>query len=371
MKIVLLTRSLGYGGAERQLTALAIGLKARGHQVTVLSFYDETPLGRGLTDAGVTLRIIGKKGRWDWIRFAIRVIRLVREERPDVLHSYLPVPNLVSAFLRPFFGRLKLIWGVRVSEIDLSKYDLMTRLSYRVERHLSRVADLTIVNSTAGLRYCVGRGFPQSRMRVIPNGVDVDRFVPDERRRGSLRAQWALRADESAIGLVARIDPLKDHETFLRAAAIVARERKDVRFICVGEGSQSLLEQLKALATQLDIAPLIVWSPAVDDVCAVYNALDVVCLSSYSEGFPNVLGEAMACGTPCVSTDVGDARMIIGECGLIVPPRAPELLAEAMVRTLDDLPRYRAVVRNQIAANFSVQELISRTENALEECLTS
>ena len=369
MKIVFLTRSLGYGGAERQLVALAGGLKERGHDVAVLCFYPETPLGGDLEARGVEVTIVGKRGRWDWFRFAYRFVRSIRARRPDVLHSYLPVPNVVAAMCRPFFRSTRLVWGIRAADVDLSKFDWLTRASYRVERFFSRAADLIIVNSEAGLQHCAQQGFPRERMIVIPNGVDVDRFHPDAEGRHRVRKRWNVAADVPMIGMIARVDPLKDHETFLRAAANVAAARPDARFVCIGEGPRSRIDKLKTLAGNLGLRDRLIWDGATDDVRAVYNALDVVCLSSYTEGFPNVLGEAMACGTPCVATDAGDSRLIVDGAGLVVPSRAPQQLGEALLTMLDQLATYQHVVRPRIVENFSVGNLIGRTEAALRAAL--
>jgi glycosyltransferase involved in cell wall biosynthesis len=365
MKIILLTRSLAIGGAERQLAALAGGLKENDHDVTVLSFYPEGAFAEGLRERGVRLETLDKRGRWDWLGFAVRLIRFVRRNRPDVLHTYLPVPNIVAAVCRPFFTPLRLVWGVRAADVDLSKYDRLTRMSYHVERAFARLADLIIVNSAAGLHHSAAQGFPLEKMLVIPNGVDVHYFQPDEAARRRQRQEWGIADEERLIGMVARLDPMKDHQTFLQAAALVARQREDVRFVCVGDGPPQLLEMLQELARSLGIARRFLWLPATSDVRSVYNAFDVVCLSSYTEGFPNVLGEAMACGTPCVATDAGDSRLIIGPAGIVVLPRAPAELAAGLLRMLETLSSYREVARARIIENFSVKTLIHKTELAL------
>ena len=134
-----------------------------------------------------------------------------------------------------------------------------------------------------------------------------------------MRLEWGIAECEKLIGQVGRLDPMKDHSTFLKAAALLAHERKDVRFVCVGEGPTGYRDELYSLAKTLGLASRLIWAGSRRDMPAVYNAFDVAVSSSrWGEGLPNVIAEAMACGVPCVVTDVGDSAFVVDKLGVVV-----------------------------------------------------
>lgn len=370
MRITFLVRSLDYGGAERQLCALARGLHARGHRIVVAVFYGNGPLERELRDAGVPVHVLDKAGRWDLSRFMARLIRFLRQERPDILHGYLDTPNLIGIGVR-LIVPTKVVAGIRSSDPHVRKRDWLANLHYHAEQRLIRHADLVVVNSRAGVRTFGANRLCDNRTVVIPNGIDSDRFRPDPAARGQVRHELGIDDREKLIGLVARLDPIKDHETFLRSAALLL-QRDDVRFICIGSGQERYERELRKLGSTLGLDNRLIWSGARDDMPALYNALDVAVLSSLAEGFPNVLGEAMACGVPCVATDVGDAAWIVGDTGRIVPPRDPQALRSAIIDVLDGIDRGGSrgpSPRERIVANFSLVALVDSTEAVLRRLL--
>lgn len=371
IKVVFLLRSLNYGGAERQLAALAKGIDRQRFAVWVLSFYGGGALQAELEAAGVAVISLEKQGRWDTLPFFIRLLRAVRALQPDVLHGYLATPNLLLVLLKPFLPRsTRLVFGIRASIADLEKYDWLARLVYRLERLASPFADRIIVNSEAGGRFHRQRGLPAGKITVIPNGIDTQVYAPDREAGRRLRAAWGLPASAFLIGMIGRLEPVKDHPTFLRAAARLAAQYPEARFIIVGEGRQAYRQELEALAVSLGLEERLLWSPARGDIRAVYNALDLCCSSSYSEGFSNVIGEAMACGVPCVATDVGDSSLIIGESGRVVPPRDPAALAAAF-EEMARLPLARRArlgeeARQRVIAQFSLEKMVAHSEAAFE-----
>lgn len=368
--IVFLARSLESGGAERQLVNLALGLARRGQRVAVAVFYDGGPFGAELAAARIQLFVVGKKGRWDVLPFLTRLLRLLRAQGPAVLHSYLAGPNIIAVVLKPLLPGTRIVWGVRASNMDLQRYDWLARTSYRIERSLARYADLIICNSRAGLEYAAMHGFPRKKMTVIPNGIDTEYFKADAVARSTVRTKWGVSESETLIGLAARLDPMKDHPTFFRAAAVLSQARRDVRFVCVGDGPEPYTAELHRLAAALGLDKELIWAGARRDMSAVYSALDIACSSSSAEGFPNVIGEAMACGVPCVVTDVGDAAHIVGDTGYVTASGDHRALAAAIGR-LADLPssERRALgyaCRERVVAEFGMETLAQRTERALD-----
>lgn len=366
MRITFLTRSLNSGGAERQLAVLATGLHERGHRVLVIPFYSGGPLRPELIEARVSVRSPEKSGRWDLAGFLWRLTKLLRQERPDVLHGYLGGPNVLTVLLKPLLPRTRVVWGLRAAVLDLDRYDRFSRYTLQAERLLSRFADRIVVNSRAGRSFAIERGFPKGKIVAIPNGIDTDRFRPDPASQDRIQREWGIAEHEKLVGLVARLIPIKDHPNFLHAAALLAHEREDVRFVCVGDGRPAYRDELRSLSRKLGLEDRLVWAGARSDAPAVFNALDVAVSSSYGEGFPNVIGEAMACGVPCVVTDVGDSKDIVDGNGIVVPPRDSEALARGIAVALSGEAKHESDgPRERVVHEFGVRNLISTTEDVL------
>ena len=366
LSIFLLIRSLNVGGSERQLVQLAEALKARGHDVTVAVYYSGGVLEEPLRRLGVPLLDLRKRGRWDFFGFALRLAKAVRKARPDVLYSFLGTSNLLSAAIRPLIPSVRRVWSVRAADIDLAAYDRFTRLSYRMECALAGGADAIISNSVAGSDHAVANGFPAGKMHVVPNGIDVDRFRPDAAARRRMRAFWGVADHEVLIGNLARIDPLKDYPTFLNVARLVTQRHPEARFVCIGEGEPAISSRLRDLSDRLGLHDKVIWAGRSDDPPAALNALDIFCSTSVTEGFSNSLAEALACGLPCVATDVGDSAMILGPAGRCVPPRDPEAFAEALLQTIRELGSFdKDRARRRVVQCFSVEALVENTVRVL------
>lgn len=364
MKIVFWIPSLETGGAERQLVVLANGLAALGHRVSIITSYGGGKLEAML--AGPDLIGLNKRGRWDLVRFSFRCVQTVRRLAPDILYTFLGTPNILSSLLGPFLGGARRVWGVRASDMDLSRYDWGVRLAARLEVLCARTAHAIIVNSEAGMLHAVRRGMPRQLMTVIPNGIDTGRFRPDMGVRRAVRREWGVGPDHVLVGLMARLDPMKDIPTFFKAAARAARSDAALRFICVGAGPLEV--ELRSLAASLGLEDRLIWAGFRSDAERACNGFDMCVLSSRTEGFPNVLGEAMACSVPCVTTDVGDAAQIVGDTGIVVPPGNPEALAAAILSMAGRIRRGDvAGVRERIKERFSVEAMVDATERLLGE----
>jgi glycosyltransferase involved in cell wall biosynthesis len=269
-----------------------------------------------------------KRSRWNTLYFFWNLYRLVKQFKPDIIHGYMDEANLASLVIGKLTGA-KVVLGLRASRLAFRWRDPIPSMVFRLCAWLSRYADLVICNSEAGKRYHLQQGFNCRNTLVISNGIDGDRFRPDRAARLRIRDQLGIQPGILLIGMVARLDPMKDHQTFLHAASNLCRRREDVRFICVGEGANPYGGELGALVHQLGMESRIIWIRKFQDMPALYNAFDIVTLSSHSEGFPNVIGEAMACGIPCVAADVGDVRDIVAATGRVIPAHDPQAMLEA------------------------------------------
>lgn len=361
--LVFIIRRLERGGAERQLVELMRCMDKSLFRISLIALYPGGPLWEEACSLpGVRLKHLDKRSRWH-LNAVGKLVAALREEKPDIVHGYMDVANLLALAAKPMGA--KVVWGVRASRLDASRYDYMRRAALRVESLFARFPDLIICNSESGRNHARERGFPMSRTMVIHNGIDTDRFKPDPAARLRVRAEWRVAPEEYLIGVIGRLDPMKGHAVFLTAASLLAARHPRIRFVAVGDGVLRREMEERAASSSLPV----VWAGERSDMPAVLSALDLSVSSSlFGEGFSNVLGESMACEVPCVATDVGDAATILGNLGWLVPPGDPVALAgrisEAMCAWQDGKMR-RDVIRERIVDEFSVGKLARKTSDAL------
>ena len=369
-KILFFIRSLDVGGAERQLVLIATGLSKQGYDVTVLTFYSGGIFAEELLRAKVRILSLRKKGRWDLAMFFYRLVSLVRDEAPDVMYSFLGVANIFAVLARFFIPHTRIVWGVRSSNMDLDNYDKVTRWSYWLECRLVHFVDKIVANSYEGLGYALANGFPSEKMVVITNGIDTEHFRPNKLAGERVRKAWGIGKNERLIGLVARIDPIKGHPTFFEAAGLIKGQLPGIRFVCVGNGETEYKNSMHELAAKMDLDDVLIWKGEHSNLMEVYNAFDLVCSSSFGEGFPNVVGEAMSCGVPCVVTDVGDSALIVGQAGLVVPPNDSKAMSLAWIEMLSleamEFQAMAVAARDRVTSQFSINTLLNSTEQSLQ-----
>lgn len=368
MKILFLSRQLNIGGAERQLVTLANELAARGHEIVIASYYPGGALSQMLDQKRIKLISYEKKSRWDLFTLFFKTLKVVRDEQPTVLHGWMHTQNVVATFAKALNPKVTMVWAVRASNLE-EHLDWAEKLTIWLQARLSIFASRIAVNSMAGLEYAVKSGLPREKMLFVPNGIDTNTFYPNDEERRRVRAQWNMGDDVKIVGNISRFDPIKNHTMFLKAAAGVAAERSDVRFICVGHGKESYLQELKQLARTLGLEGKVHWIQAQSEVRAVYNALDVFCSSSLTEGFPNVIGEAMACGRHCVVTNVGDSALVVGDTGVVVPSDDAKAMSAGLLDRINATETLNLRARQRILENFTVAHLADKSEYVLYQAI--
>ncbi len=360
IRIVHVISDLDTGGAEVMLAKLVRAMDRDRFSNTVISLTDRGQLSEQIESSGVAVHTLGmKRGRPDILALP-RLIRLLRALNPTIVQSWLYHADLLSTVAVKFSGSPVLAWNVRCSDMDLTHYPPLTRWVQRILARWSATPAAVIVNSEAGKQQHQRLGYCPRRWDVIPNGFDTQRFHPDSSVGLSLRKEWQVPDDAVIVAHVARVDPMKDHPTFLNAAQEVSKARQNARFVLVGKDTETLAPAVAARGLT-DRVRLLGYR---SDIERLLSGVDVLCLSSVGEGFPNVLGEAMACGVPCVSTDVGDARSIVADTGLIVPVRDPASLAHAIIEMIDLGPvgreRLGFAARARIELEYSLPRIVDR-----------
>lgn len=357
-------RSLDRGGAERQLVNLVIGMKERGVPVHVAVFYTGGALEKELTESGVKIHNLQKKGTYDLWGLNRRLRALVRELQPGVVHGYLPLSNLLVAIASRRVLTGKRVWGIRCSGITQQPLNRLERILYWSEKHFGSRTDIVITNSESGADEMVSKGLPREKVFAVPNGIDGDRFCINVSAGRSFRSSVGIPLDVPMFGMVGRQDQFKNHQLAIRALARMAN--KDARLLCVGRiVLASHTQHLKDLALAEGVGERVIWLEEIPDTLPVYNALNSLLSVSLAEGSPNVVAEAMLCGVPCVVTDVGDSAKLVGDLGEVVKSFEPESLAQAMDRILERATiggaPYTERLRESVLSRFTTDQLVERT----------
>jgi glycosyltransferase involved in cell wall biosynthesis len=368
MKVLFFIGTLSLGGAERQLTVLAKGLAARGHSVSVATMYPGGKLENDIRD-NPNIKLISLYPK----RCSNPVLRLLQllfahivlrrtVKNVDCLYSMLEVANLIAWLATRGIKSCKLVWGIRSSNME---GHWKMALSDKLCVFVSPTVGLLIANSNAGLDCLIDRGYRPKRHEVVLNGIDTEKFRFHEGERKRVRDEINVTSVQLVVGIVARLDSMKDHQNFLKAASLVLNKVGNVKFLCVGDGPVEYASKLHLLANEYGLKGHIHWLGDRTDMAALYSAMDLLVSSSCSgEGFPNVVAEAMSCGVPCVVTDVGDSATIVGDKARVVEARKPVDLARVICESLKKSPdaNGRTITSNRIKENFSLKRLIDLTE---------
>ena len=372
IRILFLLNSLQYGGAERQLVNLLHGLDRRRFRSTVVTYYQGGIWEKTIRRMpGVDLHCLGLKNRFDLAGMIFSLSRIIRKTRPDILYGILGDACTLVLIHGKIFGKRRVIWGLRSTNMDFNQYSITSGWIYRINASLSKWVDQIIANSWTGAKYHSDNGYARDRILVIPNGIDTRYFRPQPGKGAKLRQAWRIGHEVPLIGRVGRLDPMKDYPTFLKAAAILAGRRPDARFVIAGDGPNQMFNNLKALSDSLGLAESILWLGPREDLPAIYSACTLTSSSSFGEGFPNVVAESLACGVPCIATDVGDSARVVAPAGITVPAKNPEALAQAWEQMLSLSKEKREEIgrqgRKHIIRNFSTQKMICSTERVFLE----
>lgn len=333
IEVMHVVTSLDVGGAETVLAQLATGDAAGVVSHSVASLKPGGALRTRLEADGIPVRDLGIERNRDAPGGLLRLVAAIRDARPAVVHSWLYHADLLATLALVLSGRqraTRLIWGVRCSDMDMSRYARGSRLVLTLLPRLSWRTDLVLCNAEAGRAAHQRLGYRPARWQVVPNGVDLERFRPRPDERAAIRDELGVNDEHFVVGMCARVDPMKDHATFVKAAAAFAGTAPEARFVLIGAGTDEPGSALERTIAAAGLSDRFVRLGVRRDMDRLHAALDVATLSSaFGEGFSNVLVEAMACGVPCVATDVGDSAAIVGETGFIVPPGDAEALAAA------------------------------------------
>lgn len=362
IRVAHVITGLDRGGAETALVRLLGGLGRDEFASTVISLTGRGVLGDQVAATGAALEWLGwRRGRLPGPGRLWHLARRLRAVRPDVVQTWLYHADLAGLLAARLAGRAPVLWNIRCSDMDFSKYGRGTRLTVAAAARLSSWPAGIVVNSAAGRQVHDSLGYRPKAWHLIPNGIDTDRLRPDRAAGEAWRAAEGIAAGIPLIGHVARLDPQKDHDGFLQALSLLAARGRPFLALLAGRGTEGLADRLAAL----DLGDKVRLLGERDDIPRLMQALDLFCMSSaYGEGFRNVLAEAMACGVPAVATDVGDAGAILAAPERLVPSRNPRALADALDAALAwDAATWRAAgaeARRHVEADYALSRNVAR-----------
>ena len=375
VKVVHVITGLERGGAEmmlRRLIEAHLKCELKYHH-RVISLSTVGTHGLALRERGIEVYALGLLSPLGIFRVFPALMHLLWQLRPDVVQTWMVHSDLMGGLAARFVGCSRVVWGIRAT--DYSVESRRTRALRWLCAHLSRVVpDRIVCAAQASFDDSAAAGYDLSRMMVIPNGFSVPALRQSVGHGAAVRAQVGLSEHDMVVGSPGRYCAAKDHANFIQAAGSLAARYPTTRFLMVGRGMEACNSELMALIKTTRFADRFFLIGERADPFACLDAMDIFVLSSCTEGFPNVLGEAMAMAVPCVTTDVGDASVLLGEAGEVVSPRDAAALAAAVARLLDmpasELQALGRKGQARVEREFSMDAVSRRYANLYEELMT-
>lgn len=374
MKVVFIITGLGTGGAEMMLLKVLTHLDRTRFEPHVIVLAPLGDMAQRIAALNVPVQSINMRRSVLALWHIGRLIRMLKVLRPDVVHTWMYHADLVGGLAARMAGVRAVGWCIRNSDLGPQTTSRSTRMVVWLCARLSRWLPTRILCcSEAAAAIHMRLGYAAHKMQVIPNGFDLSLFRPDAPSGRGLRRAWGISDETPVVGLVARYHPHKNHAGFIAAAQLLHASMPAAHFVLAGTGidtsNRELTDGIRNAGIERQVHLLGVWT----NVPALMNTLDVLVSASIGEAFPNVLGEAMACGVPVVTTDVGDSAYIVGDTGLVVTDNTPAQLAAGMQRMLALAPSARAALgaraRDRVLTHFDIHGVTRQYEQFYEDTL--
>lgn len=344
MKILHIITDLDVGGAEMMLYNLVKEHKRSGHDINVIGLAADGPIGEKIKQCGIPVTVIDmKKNSFD-LRTLFRIVNLIKEIDPDVIQTWMYHADLVGQTAAIMAGNRPVVWGLHHTVDRSTIMKPLTRKIIWINARLSTFLPKKVICcSEATCKSHIEQGYAANKMIVIPNGIDLADFKVDPDAKKNKLNEFGMKPGVQLIGMMARFHPQKDHQTFIKAAQILHRTNPDVHFILAGaqldRENQVILDWITEAGLEENIHLIGLRS----DIPQLVAGFDIATLSSaYGEALPVSICEAMACGVPCVVTDVGDSRELVSNTGITVPVKDPIALADGWKLLLSLSPEERS-----------------------------
>src|SRR5713226_2545333 len=375
VRLVHVINDVSIGGAEMMLYKLLSQMNRERFDPIVVALRNRGQLHRRIEALDVPVYNVAMRLPVPTPTSFWRLIRLMRRLKPDLIQGWMYHGSLAAQVGGAFAGRsVPVVWNIRQSLSVLNYEKRATAAIIRFLAHLSKRPAKIIYNSRIAAAQHGAIGYELENSLVIPNGFVTDLFTPSQEARSSVRVELGIPDETLLIGRVSRYHPAKDHANFLQAAALLLRTHPDVQFVLCGDGVNWVNPSLCRLIDDLKLTERVHLLDQRQDMPRLTAALDIATSSSCGvESFPNVIGEAMSCGVPCVVTDVSDLLWIVGETGRVVPPRNAQALASAMQELVElgseGREKLGRSARERVLKHFPLKDIDSLYEALYEEVL--
>ena len=335
MKIVHIITGLGDGGAEHTLYKICKYDKLNKH--IVISLKNSGKYYPLIKNLGIEIYIFNF--RFYSIYKFFLLIRLLKSIKPNVIQTMLVHADFIGGLAGRLSGIKNIIWNIRYSNLEFKGTKFHTTLILKILALLSDyVPKKIIINSKKARKIYIEKGYNKKKIIFIPNGYDLSILKSNKTHKINFKKKFNQNKFTPIIGNVARYDPQKDHLNLLNALSLI--RKRNIKFFCILVGSNIDKNNLKLTnqIRELKLSKYVKLLGRRNDITEIMNGLDIYVQSSaYGEGFPNVVAEAMACGTPCVVTDVGESSFLVNKTGWVVPPNNPFRLADAIEKSINEI----------------------------------
>lgn len=364
MKIIHVITGLNNGGAEAILYRLCKYDNINEH--IVISMMDNGKYGELLKNENLSVYTLNMSAGKLTFSGVVSLYKIIKKLKPDIVQTWMYHANLIGGIVAKIAGIKKIVWGIHHSNLDKTHNKKSTIFIVKILGKISNMVPTDII-FCAEKSYEVHKsiGYRCKNMKVVPNGYELDKFYPNIENIQNLKNELNLNNTKNIIGFVARFDELKDHNNLLHSLKVVKEGIVDFKCLLVGANIVSMNKDLMNMIEKYDLFENIILLGERNDIPDIMNLLDIHILSSYSEAFPNVLCEAMACGTPCITTDVGDATFIIGDTGYVVPIKDPNSMSKKIIEMIYEKENNILAWENRklkcserIVQNFSIEKMI-------------
>lgn len=367
-RLLIISSGLPTGGAELRLLSLLETLDRGQFEPCVLSLLDAGDIGPRIRQLGIAVETLNLGGIASLPRAILTLVSLLRGFRPELIQGWMYHANLVALMAGLLTrGPCPVFFGIRNALGNWDQEKTATRRVIRLNAYFSRFAANVIFPGKACAEQHWALGFSKANSRLIENGIDCQRFQPDPEDRCAIRIELGLEPSDLVIGFVARFHPVKDHASFLSAAARVAVTHPNARWLLCGPDIDHQNSHLVDLIDQAGLRDSALLLGNRKDMPRIYRALDLLALTSISEASPGAVAEAMACGIPCLATEVGGCPETLGDTGWLVPPGNPDAIAEGLNTALaggrEQLEREGARARGRALDAFDLHSMTHRYED--------
>jgi glycosyltransferase involved in cell wall biosynthesis len=373
VKLVHIITDLSAGGAQSMLLNLLKYADRERYSISVISLTTKGSLGSQIESLGVQVYCLDMvRGRFHIGKF-FKLILILRGLRPNVVHTWLNHSDLLGGIASKIVGVRKVIWSIHMSNLSTSVNKKSTLFIIKICAILSKwIPDAIISCSNVASKNHVLFGYDNNKIITIPNGFDLDKYHPSMRKKSSLRMDLGLPKDSLIVGMISRYDAQKNYEGFIKASGLIHKERRDIFFVLVGAGvahHPGLLEAIK----KEGVSSVTYLLGERTDIPNIMASIDILASPSHGEAFSMVIGEAMACGTPCVVTDVGDSALIIQDSGSVVKPGDMIGFAGEILKIFQLSKHERKTLsvksRDRISSNFEIKLIVKKYQTVYRKLL--